>query len=43
VDSLHFDPLGNRKKHDNWALPETRASFLFDRGFTGHEHLDLFI
>jgi RHS repeat-associated protein len=42
LDSLHFDPWGNRKRHDNWTLPETRAFFLFDRGFTGHEHLDAF-
>jgi RHS repeat-associated protein len=42
VDSLHFDPWGNRKQHADWTWPETRATLLFDRGFTGHEHLDAF-
>ena len=42
IDSLHFDPWGNRKQYANWTVNDTRTSFLFDRGFTGHEHLDRF-
>jgi RHS repeat-associated protein len=42
VDSLWFDPWGNRRQYNSWATADTRTSFLFDRGFTGHEHLDRF-
>jgi RHS repeat-associated protein len=42
VDSLWFDAWGNRRQYNNWANTDTCTSFLFYRGFTGHEHLDLF-
>ena len=42
VDSLHFDPWGNRKQYSSWNVNDIRSSFLFNRGFTGHEHLDEF-
>ncbi|MDL2308065.1 hypothetical protein LJC68_02090 [Bacteroidales bacterium OttesenSCG-928-B11] len=42
VDSLHFDAWGNRKQYANWTQNDTRTNFRFDRGFTGHEHLDNF-
>jgi RHS repeat-associated protein len=42
VDSLWFDAWGNRRQYNNWANADTCTSFLFYRGFTGHEHLDLF-
>lgn len=38
----HYDPWGNRKLYTNWKTDYTATSFLFDRGFTGHEHLDPF-
>jgi RHS repeat-associated protein len=37
-----YDPWGKRRDPDNWTLPDTRASFLFSRGYTLHEHLDDF-
>ena len=37
-----FDPWGRRRNHTNWSYDNVPATFLFDRGFTGHEHLDLF-
>lgn len=42
VESFHFDPWGNRKLYNRWDTDDTRTAFLFDRGFTGHEHLDCF-
>jgi len=40
VEVLDYDAWGNRIK--NTASPSTQAPYRFDRGFTGHEHLDLF-
>ena len=40
VQKTHFDPWGNRMDFNAWATPQTQTSFLFDRGFTGHEHYD---
>ena len=40
VQQTHFDPWGNRMDFNAWATPQTQTSFLFDRGFTGHEHYD---
>lgn len=42
VDSLSFDVWGNRRKYDRWDEPDTGRAFLFDRGYTTHEHLDVF-
>lgn len=42
VQQSHFDPWGNRRQYNNWPLFESNTSLLFDRGFTGHEHLDCF-
>jgi len=39
-----FDPWGRRRNPTDWtftAVP-TEDNYLIDRGFTGHEHLDLF-
>ena len=41
VDKYAFDAWGNRRMHDNWTLADNNTH-LFDRGFTGHEHLDKF-
>lgn len=40
TEVLDYDPWGKRQK--NTASPSTQAPYRFDRGFTGHEHLDLF-
>ena len=42
VDSYHFDAWGNRRSTTNWTQDETGITHLFDRGYTGHEHLDKF-
>ena len=42
IQSCHFDPWGNRKLYNNWSQNNTASSFLFSRGFTNHEHLDVF-
>ena len=38
VQQTHFDPWGNRMNYAAWDLPQTQTSYVFDRGFTGHEH-----
>ena len=42
VEKLSFDPWGRRRNADIWTYEEGRKTHLFDRGFTGHEHLDIF-
>ena len=37
-----FDPWGRRRNPYNWTEFDTRTSFILNRGFTGHEHLDQF-
>ena len=37
-----FDPWGRRRNGLNWDYNNIPTEFLFDRGFTGHEHLDAF-
>ncbi|MCK5839405.1 MAG: RHS repeat-associated core domain-containing protein, partial [Bacteroidales bacterium] len=37
-----FDPWGRRRNHADWSYENVPISSLFDRGFTGHEHLDAF-
>jgi len=41
LESLSYDPWGRRRNPDNWNDFNVTSS-LFDRGFTGHEHLDQF-
>jgi len=38
VESLSYDPWGRRRKATDW----TDYNVIFDRGFTGHEHLPQF-
>lgn len=41
VDQVYsFDPWGRRRYADTWAYAEYFDFFMFDRGFTGHEHMD---
>ena len=42
VDSYSFDAWGNRRSTSDWTAAETGITHLFNRGFTGHEHLDAF-
>jgi RHS repeat-associated protein len=37
-----YDPWGNRRNPNNWTQKDTRTAFLLNRGYTGHEHLDVF-
>ena len=39
VDSYSFDAWGNHRNYYDWELGDN-TTHLFDRGFTGHEHLD---
>ncbi len=41
VESLSYDPWGRRRNPNNWT-DYNISSTLFDRGFTGHEHLPQF-
>jgi RHS repeat-associated protein len=42
LEQRRFRREGKRLNPDNWNLADTRTSFIQDRGFTGHEHIDLF-
>ncbi len=40
---LSFDAWGNRRNPDTWEVYTTAPTgLILDRGFTGHEHIDLF-
>ena len=41
-ERLSFDPWGRRRNTSSWDYTGVPTSFKFDRGFTGHEHLDDF-
>ena len=41
IERLNYDPWGKRRS-DDWTSLEQPYSVLLDRGFTGHEHYDLF-
>jgi len=42
LERLSFDPWGRRRNPTDWTFNNVPASHLFDRGYTGHEHLDIF-
>jgi RHS repeat-associated protein len=42
VEKHSFDPWGRRRNADDWTFNNVPPSFTFDRGYTGHEHLDQF-
>lgn len=42
LETLAFDPWGRRRNPTNWSFTNVPTTFLFDRGYTGHEHLDRF-
>jgi RHS repeat-associated protein len=37
-----YNPWGARRCPTDWTQPDTRTSLITDRGYTGHEHIDLF-
>ncbi|MBV5281634.1 MAG: RHS repeat-associated core domain-containing protein [Paludibacter sp.] len=42
VEKYAFDPWGARRNPNDWTQKDTRNSFITNRGYTGHEHLDAF-
>ncbi|MBN2729811.1 MAG: RHS repeat-associated core domain-containing protein [Bacteroidales bacterium] len=42
VEYYSYDAWGNRRDPGDWTLPETRTTYITDRGYTGHEMLDEF-
>jgi RHS repeat-associated protein len=42
VKEQAFDPWGRRRIPTNWALSNSLNGFPFVRGYTGHEHMDVF-
>jgi len=42
LEALSFDPWGRRRNPTDWTYNDVPKTFLFDRGYTGHEHLDKF-
>ena len=42
IEKLSFDPWGRRRNPNDWTFTNVPTSFLFDRGYTGHEHLEKF-
>lgn len=39
---MSFDPFGKRRNSNDWTYNNVPLTFKFDRGYTGHEHLDEF-
>ena len=42
VKNYSFDAWGRRRNPVNWTYNNIPSTYLFSRGFTGHEHLDQF-
>ncbi len=42
VQNYSFDAWGRRRNPTNWTYNNVPTSYLFNRGYTGHEHLDQF-
>ena len=42
VEKYAFDPWGARRDPADWRNKDSRNSFIINRGYTGHEHLDAF-
>jgi RHS repeat-associated core domain len=42
VEKYAYDPWGARRNPADWTQKDTRTSWLNNRGYTGHEHLDAF-
>ena len=42
VERYAYDPWGKRRNPANWAENDSRTTWIVNRGYTGHEHLDAF-
>ncbi|MFZ4457074.1 MAG: T6SS effector amidase Tae4 family protein [Bacteroidales bacterium] len=42
VEKYAYDPWGARRNPADWSQKDNRTSWLTNRGYTGHEHLDAF-
>ena len=42
VEKYAYDPWGARRNPTDWTQKDTRTSFITNRGYTGHEHLEAF-
>jgi RHS repeat-associated protein len=42
VERYSFDSWGHRRNPSDWSQWENGTSYITDRGFTGHQHMDLF-
>ncbi|OJX83229.1 MAG: hypothetical protein BGP01_06960 [Paludibacter sp. 47-17] len=42
VERYAYDPWGKRRNPADWTQDDTRTSWIVDRGYTMHEHLDAF-
>ena len=42
IQRFAYDPWGARRDPNNWTQKDSRTSFIINRGYTGHEHLDAF-
>lgn len=41
LEKYAYDPWGARRNPTNWTLKDTRTTFIVNRGYTGHEHIDV--
>ena len=37
-----YDPWGARRNPTDWTQTDLRTSWIVNRGYTGHEHIDAF-
>ena len=42
IQRFAYDPWGARRDPNDWTVKDSRTSFIINRGYTGHEHLDAF-
>jgi len=42
LQEISYDAWGRRRDAATWTISGTSVHYYFDRGFTGHEHLDVF-
>ncbi|MCF6169675.1 MAG: hypothetical protein L3J66_01685 [Bacteroidales bacterium] len=42
IEEQNFDAWGRRRNPQTWTYENVQENYLFDRGFTLHEHLDGF-
>ena len=42
VEKYAYDPWGARRNPTDWTQKDNRTSWITNRGYTGHEHIDVF-